>query len=182
MSFEGEIDTTERHDVGSGCTVSETSLGSSLRGSQTSLPSLPPPYDGHQASLAPSSSLQPRGTAQTNWTQRPRSLYRRSPRPFQRSNLPEDGTRQGTVLQLEEEGVTELNAEWKKQMRADRLALNALIEANQKREANAVPDKDDGNEDDLSNFNSRYQEYLGRRGLSNVNEFTRHMERLFDEL
>ena len=67
-------------------------------------------------------------------------------------------------------------------MRADRLALNALIEANQEREANAVPDKDDGNEDDLSDFNSRYQEYLGRRGLSNINEFTRHMERLFDEL
>lgn len=169
MSFEREIATTERHDIGSGCTVSETSLGSSLRGSQTSFSSPPPPYDGHQASLAPSSSLQPRGTAQKNRTQGSRSLYRRSPRPFQRSNLPE-------------EGETELNVAWKKQMRADRLALNALIEANQEREANAVPDKDECNEDDLSDLNSRYQEYLGRRGLSNINEFTRHMERLFDEL
>ena len=67
-------------------------------------------------------------------------------------------------------------------MRADRLALNALIEANQERETNAVPNKDDGNEDGLSDFNSRYQEYLGRRGLSNINKFTRHMERLFGEL
>ncbi len=96
--------------------------------------------------------------------------------------MPEDGMRQGIALQPEGDQETEPNAAWKRQMRADRLALNALIEANQEREANAVPDKDDGNEDDLSNFNSRYQEYLGRRGLSNVNEFTRHMERLFDEL
>ena len=166
MNFERKIATTEKHDVGSGCTVSKTSLGSSPRGSQTSLSSLPPPYGDHQASLALSSS---RGTAQISRTQRPLTLHRRLPRPFQRSKLPE-------------EGETELNAAWKKQMRADRLALNALIEANQEREANAVPDKDDGNEDDLSDFNSRYQEYLGRRGLSNINEFTRHMEGLFDEL
>lgn len=90
--------------------------------------------------------------------------------------------REGIALQPEEEGEAGPNAAWKKQVRADRLALNALVEANQGREANAVPDKDGGNEDSLSDFDSRYQEYLGRRGLSNTDAFTRHMERLFDEL
>ena len=90
--------------------------------------------------------------------------------------------RQSIAPQSEGEGETEPNAAWKKQMRENRLALNALIEANQERETNAMPNNHDGNEDDLSTFNSRYQEYLGRRGLSNINKFTRHMERLFGEL
>ena len=88
--------------------------------------------------------------------------------------------RKGIALKPEGEGETEPNAAWKRQVRADRLALNSLIEANQGREANAVPNKDGGNEADLSGFNSRYQEFLGRRGLSTINEFTRHMERLFE--
>ena len=67
-------------------------------------------------------------------------------------------------------------------MRADRLALNALIEANQGRETNAVPNSDGANKADFSDFTSRYQEYLGRRGLSNTKELTRHMVRLFGEL
>ena len=88
---------------------------------------------------------------------------------------------QGIALQLEGGGETEPNATWKKQVRADRLALNALVEANQGREANAVPDGG-GNGEDLSDFNTRYQEYLGKRGLSNIEQLTRHTERLFDEL
>ena len=67
-------------------------------------------------------------------------------------------------------------------MRESSLALNALIEANQEREINTVPTKNGANEADFSDFNSRYQAYLGRRGLSNINKFTRHMERLFGEL
>ena len=181
MSFEGKIATTERHDVGSGRIVLETSSGSSVRGSQTDFASLPPPYDGHHASLTRSMALQAHATVQKYLTQRQRTLNRRSPRPFQRSSLPEDGMSQGISLQLEGEGETEPNAAWKKQVRADRLALSALIEANQGREANAVPD-DGGNGEDLSDFNTRYQEYLGRRGLSNIEQLTRHTERLFDEL
>ena len=88
---------------------------------------------------------------------------------------------QGVALQLKGEGETESNAAWKKQVRADRIALNALIEADQEREAKAVPE-DGGNGEDLSDFNARYQEYLGRRGLSNIEQLTRHTERLFDEL
>ena len=142
MSFEGKIATTERHDVGSGRIVLETPPGSSLRGSQTDFAFLPPSYDGHHASLTPSMVLQARAahaTVQKYSTQRQRTLDRRSPPPFQRSSLPEDGMSQGVALQLEGEGETESNAAWKKQVRADRLALNALIEANQEREANAVP-------------------------------------------
>ena len=90
--------------------------------------------------------------------------------------------RQSIAPQSEAELENEPNAAWKKQMRADMLALNALIEANQGREINADPSKDDANKADFSDFNSRYQAYLGRRGLSNINENTRHMERLFDEL
>ena len=88
---------------------------------------------------------------------------------------------QRVALQLEGEVETESNATWKKQVREDRLALNALVEANQGREANAVPD-DGGNGEDLSDFNTCYQEYLGRRGLANIEQLTRHTERLFDEL
>ena len=88
---------------------------------------------------------------------------------------------QGVALQPEGERETELNAAWKKQVRADRLALNALIEANQEREAKAVLENG-GHGEDLSDFNTRYQEYLGRRGLSNIEQLMRHTERLFDEL
>ena len=182
MSFEGKIATTERHDDGSGCAVLEKSSGSSLRGPQTNAASSPPPYDGRHASHIPSLSLKPRATVQKPPTHRPHTLHRRSPRPFQRSSLPVDETRQGIALQPEAEEETEPNAAWKKQMRENRLALNALIEANQERETNAMPNNHDGNEDDLSTFNSRYEAYLERRGLSKINEITRHMERLFDEL
>ncbi len=139
----------------------------------------PSPYDGHHESRTPSTSLQARSTVPQYPAQRPRTLNRRSTRPFQRSSLPKDGTRQGTALQPGGEEGTEPNAAWKRQVREDRLALNSLFEANQEREANAVPNEGD-NEGDLSGFNSRYQEYLGRRGLSTINEFTRHMERLFE--
>lgn len=139
----------------------------------------PPPYGGHQASLTPSLSPQPRATVEENPTQRPRTLHRRSPRHFQRSSMPEDGMRQEIAPQPEGEEETEPNAAWKRQVRADRLALNSLFEANKEREANAAPNEV-SNGEDLSDFNSRYQEYLGRRGLSTINEFTRHMERLFE--
>ena len=139
----------------------------------------PPPYDSHHASLTPSLSLEPRATVQKYPTQRPRTLHRRCPRPFQRPCLPEDGTSQGIALQPDGEQETEPNAAWKRQVRADRLALNSLVEANQERVADAVPN-DRGNGADLSEFNSRYQEFLGGRGLSTINEFTRHMERLFE--
>ena len=182
MSFDGEIATTERHDDSSDYAILETSSGSSLRGPQTNLASSSPPYDGRHASHIPSIGLKPRATVQKHPTHGLRILHRRSPRPFQRSSLPVDETRQGIALQPKAEVETEPNAAWKKQMRENRLALNALIEANQERETNAVPNKDGGNEDDLSDFNSQYQAYLGRRGLSNINELTRHMERLFGEL
>ena len=93
--------------------------------------------------------------------------------------MPEDGMRQEIAPQPEGEEETEPNAAWKRQVRADRLALNSLFEANKEREANAAPNEV-SNGEDLSDFNSRYQEYLGRRGLSTINEFTRHMERLFE--
>ena len=184
MSFEGKIATIEKHNVGSGCIVLEKPPGASLRGSQTNFAFLPPSYDGHHASLTPNMVLQARAahaTVQKYSIQGQLTLHRRSPRPFPRSSLPEDGMSEGVALQPGEERETVSNAAWKKQVREDRLALNALVEANQGREANAVPD-DGGNGEDLSAFNTRYQEYLGRRGLSNIEQLTRHTEMLFDEL
>lgn len=196
-SVEGEISTKEGHDVGNGCAVLIACLSSSLVEPQTdfSLPSvavstpeeqalmtraaittqqthnvLPSPAstcDGHHRSISPTTRLQPRTTAQQYPTQRPR----RNPRPFQRSLLPEDVKNQGA----------EPNAAWKKQMRENRLALNALCEARQQAEdADAVPNNDGDHRTDLSNFNSRYQEFLAKRGLSNINELTRHIKRVFE--
>ena len=198
-SVEGEISVKEGHDVGNGCAVLDAPLGSSLVDSQTDfslpsvasctqeeqtltsrsaiatqqtrnvLPSPPSPYDGHHGSLDPTTRLHPRTAAQPYPTQRPRSLRRRSPRAFRRS--PEDIMNQGA----------EPNAAWKKQVRENRLALNALCEARQQGgEADSIPNNGGNNGADLSHFNARYQEYLARRGLSNINEFTRHMERLFE--
>ena len=198
---EGEISIKEGHDIGNGCAVLDARLGSSLVESQTDfalpavatstpeeltlmtrvaiatqqtrnvLPSPLSPYDGHHGSIDPTTRLEPRIAAQQYPTQRPRSLRRRNPRPFRRSPLPEDVMSQGP----------EPNAEWKKQVRENRLALNALCEARQQaEEANAIPNNGGNNGNDLSVFNARYQEYLGRRGLSNINEFTRHMERVFE--
>ena len=188
-SVEGEISIKEGHDVGNGCAVLDARLGSSLVESQTDfalpavatstpeeqtrniLPSPLSPYDGHHGSIDPTTRLEPRIAAQQYPTQRPRSLRRRNPRPFRRSPLPEDFMSQGP----------EPNAEWKKQVRENRLALNALCEARQQaEEANAIPNNGGNNGTDLSDFHARYQEYLGRRGLSNINEFTRHMQRVFE--
>ena len=200
-SVEGEIPIKEGHDVGNGCAALDANSGSSLVESQTdySLPSVaistpeeqtlmtraaiatqqthnvspspPSSYDGHHGSLNPSTSLQPRTTAQEYPAQEPRSLRRRSPRPFRRSLLPEDVMSQGA----------EPNAAWKEQVRKNRLALNALCEARQQaEEANTLPNNDGNNGTDLSHFHARYQEYLGRRGLSNINEFTRHIESVFE--
>ena len=137
------------------------------------------PFDGHHGSLAPSISIQPRATVQQYPALRPRALRRRFTRPFRRSSRPVDGMRQGIALEPEGERGTEPNAVWKRQVSEDRLALNSLLETNQEREADAVSNEGD-DEGDLSGFNSRYQEYLGRRGLSTINEFTRHMERFFE--
>ena len=200
-SVEGEISIKEGHDVGNGCAVLDARLGLSLVESQTDfalpavatstpeeqtlmtraaittqqtrnvLPSPLSPYDGHHGSIDPTTRLEPRIAAQQYPTERPRSLRRRTTRPFRRSLLPEDAMNQGA----------EPNAAWKKKMRENRLALNALCEARQQaEEANAVPNNDVNNVADLSDFNARYQEYLGRRGLSNIDEFTRHMERVFE--
>lgn len=142
-----------------------------------------PPFDDHHGSLTPNTGIQPRATVQQYPSQRPRNMRRRPTRPFRRSFLPEDGTTQGTALQPEGETENEPNAAWKRQMRDHRLALNALCEARQQAgEATAVPNNGGNNEAQLSGFNTRYQEYLGRRGLSNIDEFTRRMERLFDGL
>ena len=202
-TVEGKNSIKQDHDVGNGCAVSDTRLDSSSVKSQTdfSLPSVasytpeeqslmtraaiatrqtrdvlrssPSPYDGQRGFLNPSTGLQPRTATQQYPTQRSPTLRRRNTRPFQRSLQPEDVMSQGV----------ELNAAWKKQVRENSLALNALCEARkQGREANAIPNNGADNGADLSDFNARYQEYLERRGLANINESTRHIERLSDQL
>ena len=126
----------------------------------------PPPYDGYHGALTPKNGLQAHATIQRHPMQRPGTLRRRPTQPFQRSFLPEHGTSQGNALQPDGEIENEPNAAWKKQMREHRLALNALCAARQQAgEATIVPNNDANNGNDLSGFNSKYQEYLERRGL-----------------
>ena len=123
----------------------------------------PPPYDGYHGSHTPSAGFQPRTTVQQHPLQRPGTLRRRPTRAVQRSLLPEHGTSRGNA---EGESGTELNAAWKKQMREQRLALNALCAAREQAgEATVVPNNGADNGNDLSGFNSKYQEYLERRGF-----------------
>ena len=198
-TVEGKTSIKEGHDVGNGCAVLDARLSSSLVKSQTnfSLPytqeeqilvtraaiatqqtrnilrSPPSPYDRHHGSLNPSTRLHTRTAAQQYPTQMTPALRRRNTRPFQRLLLPDDGLNQGT----------EPNAAWKKQVRENALALNALCEARQQEgEANATPNNGGNSGAELSDFNAQYQEYLERRGLPNINGLTRPMERLFDEL